>query len=308
LQKVMTLKVAFDGNQPLIDGTINGQPIKVLVDTGSEFSFLWGSSADQLAIEKGRLHFMRAVGIGGAVNMGYARLDSLTYGDFHAEDYTVAVLPGGSGRHDYILGQDLLSKFDVEYDLAHGVINLFKPKGCAGAVLAYWTDSWAEAKLDRHRDDGDGVGGAPLRVKALINGVAVKAELDSGAWSSILSTRAAERAGITPGSPGVEPLGHTHGIGKNGVEQWGATFDSFALGEETITHAKIRIANLFKHAPPGSAPPEGHVELLLGADFFQAHHIYVANSQGKIYFTHNGGPVFQVVYQAQEEVGEGGEP
>jgi len=31
---------------------------------------------------------------------------------------------------------------------------------------------------------------------------------------------------------------------------------------------------------------------LLGADFFLAHHIYVAYSQNKLYFTYNGGPVF----------------
>jgi hypothetical protein len=35
--------------------------------------------------------------------------------------------------------------------------------------------------------------------------------------------------------------------------------------------------------------------MIIGADFFMAHRIYVARSQGKIYFTYKGGPVFQNV-------------
>jgi tetratricopeptide (TPR) repeat protein len=34
--------------------------------------------------------------------------------------------------------------------------------------------------------------------------------------------------------------------------------------------------------------------MLLGPDFFLSHHIYVANGQRKIYFTYNGGPVFDL--------------
>jgi tetratricopeptide (TPR) repeat protein len=39
------------------------------------------------------------------------------------------------------------------------------------------------------------------------------------------------------------------------------------------------------------------VDMLIGADFFLSHHIYVANSQDKLYFSYNGGPVFNLVAQ-----------
>jgi hypothetical protein len=32
--------------------------------------------------------------------------------------------------------------------------------------------------------------------------------------------------------------------------------------------------------------------MLLGADFFLSHRIFVSNEQHKVYFTYNGGPVF----------------
>ena len=34
--------------------------------------------------------------------------------------------------------------------------------------------------------------------------------------------------------------------------------------------------------------------MLIGADFFLSHRIYVASSQRKLYFTYNGGPVFNL--------------
>jgi hypothetical protein len=35
-------------------------------------------------------------------------------------------------------GMDLLGSFDVEFDPAHKVLNLFKSAGCKKALLAYW--------------------------------------------------------------------------------------------------------------------------------------------------------------------------
>jgi hypothetical protein len=41
------------------------------------------------------------------------------------------------------------------------------------------------------------------------------------------------------------------------------------------------------------------VDMLIGADFFLSHRIYVANSQRKLYFTYNGGPVFNLTAEPQ---------
>jgi len=34
--------------------------------------------------------------------------------------------------------------------------------------------------------------------------------------------------------------------------------------------------------------------MLIGADFFLSHRVYVASSQNRLYFTYNGGPVFDL--------------
>jgi len=38
--------------------------------------------------------------------------------------------------------------------------------------------------------------------------------------------------------------------------------------------------------------------MLLGLDFLRAHRVYVAHSQGKLYFTYSGGPVFSAPSRA----------
>ena len=59
-----------------------------------------------------------------------------------------------------------------------------------------------------------------------------------------------------------------------------ARLDTFAVGDELIRDPALRSANI------------GLRDMVLGLDFLRAHRVLVANSQGRIYFTYNGGRVF----------------
>ena len=101
----------------------------------------------------------------------------------------------------------------------------------------------------------------------------------------MLTLDAAKRAGVTPESAGVVAAGTAYGgWGTRLVKTWIAPFPSFRIGEEEIrnTHLRIGALNL------------GDTDMLVGADFFLSHRVYVANSQAKLYFTYNGGPVFDL--------------
>ena len=118
-----------------------------------------------------------------------------------------------------------------------------------------------------------------------MNGHRIRVTFDSGAYYSVLSLRAAGRAGIKTDSPGVVEAGYIHGAGRGMVKAYIATAASFKIGDgEEIQNARLRIAD--------SDPL--NTDMLLGADFFVSHHIYVANSQRKLYLTYNGGPVFNL--------------
>ena len=95
---------------------------------------------------------------------------------------------------------------------------------------------------------------------------------------------AARRAGETPDSPGVTAGGMSAGIGRHTVRTWIAPFASFKIGDEEIHNTHLRIGD----------PELRGADMLIGADFFLSHHILAASSQRKLYFTYNGGPVFNL--------------
>jgi tetratricopeptide (TPR) repeat protein len=76
------------------------------------------------------------------------------------------------------------------------------------------------------------------------------------------------------------------GIGPNMVPSYIAPLQSFKIGDEEIQHTRLRFADF----------QLGDADMLIGPDFFLSHRIYVANSQQKLYFTYNGGPVFNLTH------------
>jgi len=67
-------------------------------------------------------------------------------------------------------------------------------------------------------------------------------------------------------------------------QTWIARFASFKIGDEEIQHAQLRFGDINLT----------DADMLIGADFFLSHRIYVASSQKRLYFTYNGGPVFDL--------------
>jgi len=126
---------------------------------------------------------------------------------------------------------------------------------------------------------------------AYVNGVKIRVTFDTGAPQSVLSLKAAERAGVKIDADGVVDGGLTRGVGRNLVKSYIAPFDSFKFdnGEE-IRHTHLRVADLNMDS-----------DMLLGADFFLSHRVFVANSQNKLYFTYNGGPVFDLMTASQSQ-------
>jgi tetratricopeptide (TPR) repeat protein len=119
---------------------------------------------------------------------------------------------------------------------------------------------------------------------ALVNGKRVRVGFDTGSPTSAISLEAARRVGVATDGPRVTPKGVARaGIGQRWVETWIAPVASIKIGDEEVRNTKLQVQ---------TSLPE--VDMLLGADFFLSHQVYVANSQHRIYVTYNGGPVFNL--------------
>ncbi len=194
----------------------------------------------------------------------------------------------GGGENVGVLGQNFFRIGDVEYDLGNGVIRLMHAEGCSHALLAYWVRPGQDYSL---MDIEWPTPALPHTMgTAFINGAKIRVMFDTGAGASILSLKAAERAGVKPDSEGVQAMGYFRGIGRTQVKTYLGRFSSFKIGDEEIKNTRL----LFGDIGIDSA------DMLIGADFFLSHHIYVASSQRKLYFTYNGGPVFNLAASAHK--------
>jgi tetratricopeptide (TPR) repeat protein/predicted aspartyl protease len=285
LSKYADVPVVMRGLRPTIAAQVNGKDTNFLVDTGAFFSTISTEAKDRFGLRKSMVPFgMQVKGLGGSArDAEAARADVLTVAGmgFKNIDFLVGGRVGGDDIAG-LLGENIMGAFDVEYDLANGVIRFFKAQGCSDANLAYWSKGMAVSRLSI-----DSVGPYTLRVvaSAYINGHLIHAQLDTGSAVSYLGQHSAERMGIQVSTQGVENGGVAYGLFGKGIETYLAPFASFKIGDEEIKNTRLRVANI---------ELGDQAEMLLGADFFLSHRIFVSNSQKKLYFTYNGGPVFRL--------------
>ena len=277
---------------PVTDGEINGQPIKVLFDTGAAISLVDRAAAIRLKLplfDTGG----RVVGIGGESEVASARIASLKIGEFAKSNMELAVAgdPRATDDPALTLGSDFLAQVDIEFDMAHGALRLFRHVGCQPPQLVYWGAAYSQATLLQWSRD------APkLQAEAQVNGRQVLAELDSGASFSIMDVNAASAAGAKPA--GLKDS-VARGVGAAPQTISAVRLDSFSLGDETVSHVTVETTRLkedFTYTEIGSITPRHYdstPSMLVGDDFFRAHRIFFDTQDHLILFSYAGGPVFE---------------
>lgn len=279
MRKIAELPVTMDGLRPIVPATLNGTDVKLIADSGAYFSLISPSVATQLGLKLERMPIgFRLKGIGGTAPS--AKTLIADFGLIGTNIANVVFLVGGSdnGRAG-LLGLNVLSVADTEYDLAGGSIRLFRTPGCTGGNLAYWArdrhvSTVAMVETDRRSPHIVGM--------VTVNGQPLRAVFDTGAPRSMMTLEAAAKAGITPQNPKARPDGTARGLGPEVNRSWSAPFETFSIGDEQIQNARLRFSEM-----PGFS-----FDMLLGADFFLSHRVFVSPGTGRIFLTYNGGAVF----------------
>jgi tetratricopeptide (TPR) repeat protein len=278
--------ITMTNMRPLMSAKINDVDVQFIVDSGAFYSMMSAASAAELKLPTRFAPFgFYLTGVGGGradASIANVKVFTLAGVALHDVEFLVGGSELGAGSIG-VLGQNVLHIADVEYDLGQGFIRLMKPLGCGkGAMLAYWVNAstpYSAVDIESTTPQRPFATGA-----AFINGTPIRVMFDTGAGVSTLSLKAAARVGIKPDSPGVVYAGQAYGIGRNTIPNYIAPFSSFKIGDEEIRNTRLRIADI-------DLP---NADMLIGPDFFLSHRIYVANRQHKLYFTYNGGPVFNL--------------
>jgi predicted aspartyl protease len=275
------LPVTTTGLKPEIEATVNGQKVRFVLDSGAFYSIITSGTAAALGLRlRAAPYGLTLEAAGGKVNPSIVTVENLEVAQ--ATLHRIEFLTGGGETGDGtagVIGQNLLLG-DVEYDLANGVVRLVRPQDCKGDPV-YWDTKNGYQAIDLVRFDG-----AALLTTAYVevNGQKFKAMFDTGAGVSYLTLAAAKRLGFDPNAPGVTEAGTSQGFGRRPFRTWIMPVDSFKIGGEDVRHTKLRVGDM----------TIADIDMLIGPDFFLSHHLYVANKRERIYFTYNGGPVFDL--------------
>jgi tetratricopeptide (TPR) repeat protein len=284
LSKYFDLPVDMEGRAAIVSTKIDGQEARFEVDTGAFFSTLTAEAADRLKLRTVPTSNVLIVeGIGGSAGATVGEASDFNFAGVPLKHVQFVV-----GGRDYypdtvgLLGENLLSWADVEYDFAHGVMRFIKVEGCGDKPLAYWSrGNYGVIPIDAYNPPES----AHIKGTVKINGRSVRVMFDTGSSVSVLTRRGAERAGVNMDGPDVKSAGLSSGIGRGVVETWTVPIDSFAIADEQIKSTRLTVVDKMSFAD---------VDMLLGMDFFLSHRVLVSRSQKKLYFSYNGGPVFRL--------------
>ncbi|WP_272492074.1 retroviral-like aspartic protease family protein [Massilia phyllostachyos] len=258
-----------------MDGSINGTPAQLLVDTGASDTALTRTGTEPRGMSLWSTG-ASSVGIG-----GYSRIYRTRYKEFRAGPATAS---SGELRviHDFgvppdfdgLVGAPFLLQSDFEISLAEKELRFFRPRNCGGRFLAYWDQDAVVVPFESSWSSSPNP-----QFTVLLNGKKLNAVIDSGASVTSVTLAAARRAGMKLDAPNVERLGESAGVGDTRVARWGATFDTLQIGGEIIRNAAVGVLDA----------SFGDIDLLLGADFLRAHRVLFAMSQRKLYISYVGG-------------------
>lgn len=279
-RQLVNLPIRYTGPNlsPTIEGSINGAPADMLVDTGA-----WASMVTRAGADKHRLQLERSGqvsrGIGGFSRMYTARVREFRAGPAAISNNNVRVVGdmGFAPSFDAIVSAQFLLQTDLEFSLATRELKFFKPSNCEHAMLAYWDADAVQIPFDNRFSHH-----ANPHFTVKVNGKELTAMIDSGASASALTRDGAERAGIKLDGPGVTRLPDVAGIGNKRVARWNVRPALVEIGRIAIRDADIGVLDA----------QDLDIDLLLGADFLRAHRVLFAMSQKKLYLTYLGGHPF----------------
>lgn len=252
--------------------TIAGQSASMLVDTGSDAGLFTNPGAARLGLARDGLRRTLMQGTGGTgrtvpnvryptLMIGALRLDggSMPMGSLPGMPVVTPPVAG-------LLGADVLSRFDVEFDLPHHRITFWGIPGASllCALRPVWNGSFDTIPLTRQ--------GNRLMLTATLDGSSISVLVDTGARSRILSRRAAIRLGVDAERLDGDPGGITAGVDLHDASYHWHRFASLIIGHETLLRPTLTVA-----------PFEEAVDLLLGADWFADRDVWISYATDQMF-------------------------
>ncbi len=279
--EIASLPIRYAGAdlQPAVDGTIDGTPATMLVDTGADRTYLTMNAATRLDLPlftTGRY----VEGVGGESRLYGVRLKDFTIGPAHVSRPELSVDGSTSftPTYDAIAGAPFLLQADLELDLSAKRMKFYRPRECGKTELFLWKENTVVLPFESDDDDSPNP-----HFTVVVNGKEMDALIDTGAHHSVMMLHAAKKAGIDVNGPGAVRAGDIGGTGPDLAPHWVVPVKTVQFGGETIRDVELGVID---------SRGVRTFDLILGQDFLRAHRVLFAMSQQKLYIAYLGGDVF----------------
>lgn len=282
-----TLKVLMVGLQPLVDIRMDDVVATMVLDTGASETVITENFAARVNSSASQpLRPRSSSGIGGTVTVRRGFIETMRIGSAIVRSVNLTVSPvafGGQGQtRDGLFGLDLLALFDVDIDLEHGRVKLFRGHLCPDATSPWPVDA-TEIKARRAAQEST-ITGTPLsanrtdqrparlEVPLVLNGKIIWALIDTGATNSIVTQAAAARMGVLESALATDPVGNTRGATGRVVQIRVHRFDSLRVAGETLNNPQLLVG-----------PLPGGTDMLLGMDYLRNHRVWLSYATARVF-------------------------
>jgi predicted aspartyl protease len=185
LVNTVPIKMAYEGQRPLVTVTINGTQKQFLLDTGGYATQISAEAADELKLpitDSG----VKMLDLYGNASGRAAMVDTFALGRLTDKTTTLPIMTFRDNElFSGLLAADYMGKYDIELDFAGGKMNYFAPDHCPGKVV-YWPAAAIAVVPMRFPDHH-------LLLDVTLDGHPLRAMIDTGAPGTTLSMAEARR-------------------------------------------------------------------------------------------------------------------
>ena len=253
----------------IVDAELNGQPSKLIFDTGAHTSVLTNDAVQRLGLRTESEHVGTVNGIGGMQLVSLVDAETFSIRNLKAHDFHF--IAGNVLRQahaaDGLLSTDFLSRYDVDLDVPGRRIDFFASSGnCDHPTVALTGDVFATRLIS---DDDD----PRPRIRISIDGKMFTALLDTGSPVTVMFRSAADRLGLGIAALKADRVGKIGGIGPDPVVAYRHVLQTVKIGDITVENMPIDIAD---------QPPLRDEAMILGLNFIGRIHLWISNSSGRL--------------------------
>jgi hypothetical protein len=270
------------GGVPVVGVQVNGVTLPFVLDTGAQRSLVTDATVQLAGLRLDEWASTTVKGISGYERHRNADPSSLMLGGIVlrrrtlARDSTLTVGPlPQSALADHgiagLLGADFLGGFDLDLDIPQGRLTLYRVIGCAGRFLP-WPAGYAAITASQPIRD-------LLILPVELNGVPLRAEIDSGAAVWLLTASGIDRMGLSPDVLAEDAEGTVSGVGRFTVAMHRHRFGTLKVGTERIAAPAIWAAPV--HILP-------IVDMLLGGDWLRQRRVWFSYATSQIFVAKGG--------------------